>query len=266
MSEGLATLQIDEPVARPGPRDVSEAATNWLVARALGSQDATRLPTISVVIPTLNEAKNLPTVLARIPSEVTEVLIVDGNSTDGSVQVALEHCKTAKILMQDGQGKGNAMACGFRAASGDITVMLDADGSTDPAEIPRFVSALTNGFDFAKGTRFVAGGGSADITRIRRLGNRVLVALVNTIWGVRYTDLCYGYNAFWTRHVQAVYSDCNGFEVETLMNIKAAASKLKIIEVPSFEAERIYGISNLQARRDGVRVLRTIMAEWLRPS
>lgn len=222
-------------------------------------------PTISVVIPTLNEAQNLPSVLARLPREVTEVIIVDGNSTDDTVDVALAHCDKARIVMQEGKGKGDAIACGFRAARCDITVMLDADGSTDPAEIPRFVAGLQNGFDFAKGTRFVTGGGSADITRIRRLGNRVLVGLVNLVWKVNYTDLCYGYNAFWTRHSPTVYADCTGFEVETLMNIRVAKSALKVIEVPSFEAPRLHGTSNLNAQRDGIRVIRTIIAEWLRP-
>ena len=142
--------------------------------------------------------------------------------------------------------------------------MLDADGSTDPTEIPRFVAALTNGYDFAKGTRFMTGGGSVDITPFRRLGNRCLTAAVNRIWHVKYSDLCYGYNAFWTRCVP-VTSDCHGFEVETLMNIRLAASTTRVIEVPSVEACRRHGTSNLRVGRDGMRVARTILAEWVRP-
>jgi glycosyltransferase involved in cell wall biosynthesis len=223
-------------------------------------------PTVSVVIPTLNEAMNIGHVLERLPSEVTEVIIVDGHSTDGTVDVVRSRCPDARIVDQDGSGKGNALACGIRLATGDITVMIDADGSTDPAEIPRFIRALRHGYDFAKGTRFANGGGSADITHIRRLGNRVLVGVVNKIWHVRYTDLCYGFNAFWTRHAPVVQAQCSGFEVETLMNIRAASAKdLRIVEVPSFEASRRNGVSNLSASRDGVRVVRTILAEWVRP-
>jgi glycosyltransferase involved in cell wall biosynthesis len=170
-----------------------------------------------------------------------------------------------RIITQDGRGKGNALACGFRAATGDIIVMLDADGSTDPSEIPRFVAALLDGADFAKGTRFVTGGGSADITPTRRLGNRVLSGLVNAMWSVDYSDLCYGYNAFWKRALNDVSPDCNGFEVETLINIRAAKSCLKVVEVPSYEALRLSGQSNLNARRDGIRVLRTIVAERIKP-
>jgi len=202
-----------------------------------------------------------------MPAEVTELIVVDGHSTDGTVDVVLSKWPEARIVHQDGKGKGNALACGIRLSTGDITVMLDADGSTDPAEIPRFTGALVNGFDFAKGTRFAVGGGSEDITHVRRLGNRFLVGVVNMIWKVRYTDLCYGYNAFWTRHARLVHAPCNGFEVETLMNIRAASAKtLRIVEIPSFEANRRNGVSNLNATRDGLRVMRTILAEWLRPT
>jgi len=217
-----------------------------------------------VVIPTLNEAENLPYVLERLPLWIHEVVIVDGHSTDETVAVALRYYPGATIVMQDGKGKGNALACGFKAATGDITVMLDADGSTDPAEIPRFVAALTNGYDFAKGTRFVTGGGSDDITPLRRFGNWGITTLVNALWGVHYSDLCYGYNAFWTRSAPQV-NDCPGFEIETLMGIRIAMSKAKVVEVPSYEANRRSGASNLKAGRDGARVFRTIIAEWVRP-
>jgi hypothetical protein len=150
--------------------------------------------------------------------------------------------------------------------------MIDADGSTDPLEIPRYVAALISGADFAKGSRFIQGGGSADITKFRRLGNWGLNTLVNILFGTRYTDLCYGYNAFWrhcldvmrlpvTGHADAQWGD--GFEVETLINVRVAASHLSIAEVCSFEASRIHGVSNLNAVRDGTRVLRTIRREFV---
>ncbi|MGH9279400.1 MAG: glycosyltransferase family 2 protein [Acidimicrobiales bacterium] len=221
-------------------------------------------PTISVVIPTLNEAENIGHVLRRLPDMVSEVIVVDGHSADGTVDVVRTLRPDAKIVYQDGKGKGNALACGFRESTGEITVMLDADGSTDPVEIPRFVAALTNGYDYAKGTRFMTGGGSDDITPIRRLGNRALTTAVNRIWHVNYSDLCYGYNAFWTRCTPPV-ADCSGFEVETLMTIRLSGADTRVIEVPSVEAPRIHGTSNLRAGRDGMRVLRTILAEWVRP-
>ena len=220
---------------------------------------------VSVVIPTLNEADNLRHVFERMPTEVFEIILVDGNSTDGTVEAARQLWPDVKVITQPGKGKGNALTCGFWAASGDVIVMLDADGSTDPAEIPRFVAALLSGADFAKGSRFIAGGGSADITTLRRIGNWGLAKLVNHIWGGQYSDLCYGYNAFWRRCLPFVTPDCDGFEVETLMNIRAARAGLRIHEVPSFEHDRRHGTSNLDARRDGLRVLRTIVSERVRP-
>ncbi|MGX6603080.1 glycosyltransferase family 2 protein [Micromonosporaceae bacterium Da 78-11] len=234
-------------------------------------------PLVSVIIPALNEARNLPHVMARLP-EVDEVVLVDGGSTDDTVDVARRLMPGIRVVQQNRKGKGNALACGFAAATGDIIVMIDADGSTDPMEIPSFIAALRSGADFAKGSRFSDTGGSADITRLRRAGNKCLSLLVNTLFGTRYSDLCYGYNAFWARCLDVFDLDStspappgrdgrlwgDGFEIETLLNLRAARAQLRIVEVPSFEHERIHGVSNLNAMTDGVRVLRTIAREFPR--
>jgi glycosyltransferase involved in cell wall biosynthesis len=219
---------------------------------------------ISIVIPTLNEAANLPHVFARIPDCVDEVVIVDGHSTDDTIVVAQALMPSVRIIIQDGRGKGNALKCGFAAAHGDIIVMLDADGSTDPDEIPTYVAPLLAGADFAKGSRFAKGGGSVDITPFRALGNKFLNGIVNLLYGTRYTDLCYGYNAFWKHLLPVMDVDCDGFEVETLINVRVAKAGLRIAEVPSIEQERIHGVSKLNPMRDGFRVLRTILRERFR--
>ncbi|WP_422750108.1 glycosyltransferase family 2 protein [Mycobacterium sp. WMMD1722] len=229
-------------------------------------------PKVSVVIPALNEARNLPHVAARMPVDVDEIVFVDGRSVDDTVEVSRRLWPDALQVKQTRSGKGNALACGFKAATGDIIVMIDADGSTDPGEIPRYVAALTAGADYAKGSRFVEGGGSADITRFRRAGNWGLNAVVNVLFPCRYTDLCYGYNAFRRECLDAMRlpatdSDVDqwgdGFEIETLINVRVAMSRLSVAEVYSFEASRIHGDSNLNAVRDGVRVLRTIRREFV---
>jgi glycosyltransferase involved in cell wall biosynthesis len=228
-----------------------------------------------VVIPALNEARNLPHVFARLPADIYEVVVVDGHSVDDTLAVARQLRPDVRIVLQTRKGKGNALACGFAAATGDIIAMVDADGSADPDEIPRFVQALLDGADFAKGTRFADGAGSSDITPLRNLGNRILSTTVNIIYGTRYSDLCYGFNAFWRRHVPvlglapelpsppagAKPLRGDGFEVETLINIRVAVAGLVVTEVPSFEHRRIHGVSNLNAFRDGRRVLHTILAE-----
>ncbi|HWE64623.1 MAG TPA: glycosyltransferase family 2 protein [Chloroflexota bacterium] len=216
---------------------------------------------VSMIIPALNEARNLPYVLPRIPQWVAEVILVDGHSTDDTVEVARQLWPTITVVMQEGRGKGAALRCGFAAATGEIIVTFDADGSADAEEVPRFIAALVAGADFAKGSRFMHGGGSADITPIRRLGNWGLTTLVNRLYGVRFTDLCYGLNAFWARCLPYMHVDCYGFEVETQINCRIAKAPLLVYEVPSHEGKRIYGASNLHALRDGWRVLRTILRE-----
>jgi glycosyltransferase involved in cell wall biosynthesis len=229
-----------------------------------GTNGVAPWPRISVVIPAMNEAENLPHVFASLPADIHEIVLVDGNSTDGTVEVARELFPAVRIVGQSRRGKGNALTCGFAACRGDIIVMLDADGSADPQEIPRFVAALRDGADFAKGSRFLEGGGSEDITAMRRMGNATLGGLVNLLFGTRYTDLCYGYNAFWARCLADLSVDCDGFEVETLIKLRAARAGLAVVEVPSYEKNRIYGESHLNAVRDGMRVLRTIIRERFR--
>ena len=218
-------------------------------------------PRVSVVIPTHNEARNLYHVLPQIPSMVSEVVLVDGHSTDDTVSLAQQLLPGIRIIKQKGKGKGNALRSGFAACSGDIIVMLDADGSTNPNEIPRFVEALLRGNDFAKGSRFTEGGGSDDITFLRSLGNYVFCKLVNALFLAQFSDLCYGYNAFWKHCLDSMQIDCDGFEVETLISLRIHKANLKIIEVPSFEHLRIHGQSNLRTFRDGWRVLKTIIRE-----
>ena len=221
-------------------------------------------PRVSVVIPTLNEAANLPHVFARLPDGLWEVIVVDGRSTDDTVDVARLLRPDAHIVMETGLGKGAALAAGFAAATGDIIVMLDGDGSTDPAEIPRFVAALIAGVDFAKGSRFVEGGSSEDISRLRRIGNRALLGTTNVLYRTSYTDLCYGYNAFWRSCQPALDAASGGFEVETRINVRIARAGVKVAEVPSTEYRRIHGMSKLYPVRDGSRVLRTILSERFR--
>ncbi|GAA4674983.1 glycosyltransferase family 2 protein [Frondihabitans cladoniiphilus] len=236
-------------------------------------------PTVSIIIPTRNEAKNLEVILPKLP-QVHEVILVDGNSVDGTVETALRLLPDIKIVHQTRKGKGNALACGFEAATGDIIVMFDADGSADSDEIPRFVKTLTDGADVAKGSRFRKGGGSEDLTFFRSTGNLGLNMICNVLLGTKYSDLCYGYNAFWRDILPALdllpstlapakngamlWGD--GFEIETILTCRMAAAKLRVTEVPSFEKNRIHGESNLNAISDGIRVLKTILDEKRRDS
>lgn len=218
-------------------------------------------PRVSVIIPTLNEAENLPHVLRRLPRSVDQVVLVDGNSDDDTVAVARREWPEIQVLQQPGRGKGDALRTGFEAATGDIVVTLDADGSADPAELPRYVDRLITGQDLVKGSRHLEGGGTTDMTRLRKLGNAGLRGMVNLLYGTEFSDLCYGYNALWSDCLPKISLDAHGFEVETELQIRSAKANLKIAEVPSFEAPRLNGESNLRTWRDGFRVLKTITRE-----
>ncbi|BBZ77479.1 hypothetical protein MANY_28160 [Mycolicibacterium anyangense] len=230
-------------------------------------------PRVSVVVPAKNEAPNIREILPYL-KEFYEVIVVVSESDHESAQAATEALPTAKVVYQTRKGKGNAMACGFAEVTGDAIVMFDIDGSADPHEIPRFINALTDGADLAKGSRFCRGGGSEDITLVRSLGNKGLNILASVLTKTRFTDLCYGYNAFWadqlymldlpdttTESPEMLRGD--GFEIEALIIGRFALSGAAITEVPSFEHDRYHGSTNLNTFKDGFRVLWTILQDRL---
>jgi glycosyltransferase involved in cell wall biosynthesis len=218
-------------------------------------------PRVSVVIPTLNEARNVAWVLERLPELVDEVVLVDGRSTDDTIAVARAARPDIRVVLETEPGKGAALRAGFAAARGDYIVMIDADGSMHPAEIGAFVEALQSGCDLVKGSRFAPGGGTADMSTIRRLGNGALRGAVNLLYRTNFTDLCYGFIGFRRERLSALRLDSQGFEIETEMIARAVIASLRIGEVASFEAERRHGESNLRAWRDGRRALATLLRE-----
>lgn len=219
---------------------------------------------VSVVIPAMNEAENLQFVLPRLPVWTYEVILVDGNSTDGTPEIARSLMPDIRIISQEGKGKGAAIRCGFDAAQGDIVVVLDADGSTDPAEIPGFVGHLISGADFVKGSRFVQGAGTRDMTPLRRFGNWGLVTLTNTLFGTQFTDITYGYNACWRQHKSFLALEIDGWAQEIITNIRVARAGLRVVEAPSVEYERIAGEAKLETFSAGWTILMGILIERFR--
>ena len=234
-------------------------------------------PTVSVVLPALNEEGNLPLVLEGLPP-VDEIIVVDGGSTDDTVAVAREVRPEALVIRQTRTGKGNALLCGFAACSSDIVVTLNADGSTDPGELPRYVDALLAGAEVAHGSRYREGGANLDEGTWDRLGRRGFNQLVNVFFGTRFTDLGFGYNAYWRvllpvldlpdpdartpRRGTRLWGE--GPEIEPLINIRMATQGLRVVEVASVGYPRIYGDREHHPVRDGARAFRTAAGEYLR--
>jgi len=203
-------------------------------------------PKISVIICTLNEAESLPHVLPKIPDWVDEILLVDGNSNDATVEIARKLCPRIRVLYQTGKGKGDALKYGINEAKGEIIVTLDADGETPPEEIERFINPLLEGNDFAKGSRLFRRR-PHKMPVYRWFGNKVLAYTCNILYGTRFSDICCGYNSFWKKEFLKLDLSYNekelGCSMEQQMTVRAKKAGRKIKEVPIKSDGRIAGKS-----------------------
>ena len=221
---------------------------------------------VSVIVPAMNEADNLPHVFATLPD-------LDRRGHPRRRQLERRHRRGGarrlrpdlRVVTQTGRGKGNALIEGFAAATRRHHRHDRRRRIRPTARDPRLRRRPRRRRRLRQGLPLRAGRG------LRRHQPAALASatgsstgLTNLLFGTRYTDLCYGYNAFWARHLHALDLDCDGFEIETLMNVRAAQAGPTIHEVPSHERCRIHGESNLHAVRDGLRVLRTILRERFR--
>ncbi len=212
-------------------------------------------PKVTALICTLNEAESVRYVLPDIPGLVDEVLIVDGGSTDGTVDLARKLWPNVRILTQPGHGKGDALQFGVRQALGEIIVTLDADGETDPSELPAFVDAVLRGYDFAKGSRLVYGR-PRRMPFYRWVGNRILALTFNLLYGTRFTDICSGYTAFRKSsflRLELTYDKC---EMEQQVLARARKLGMSIVEIPHHSNGRIAGASKVIGIKQG-------LVDWL---
>lgn len=216
---------------------------------------------ISVVIPTLNEEKNIGKLLNRLSKEMEkrklnyEIIVADGYSTDRTVDIAKKF--KAKVIY-DGLGKGSALRKGFNIAEGDIIISIDADLSHDPKEVGLLIEGIKIGYDMCAGSRFIQGGGTEDMPWYRKVGNKIFVFLVNLFFNTHYSDLCYGYRAIKRSALKKMKLRTNGFGIETEIAIEAAKRKLKVMEIPSFEKKRSAGTGKLKTWRDGWEIFKII--------
>ncbi len=220
-------------------------------------------PYISIIIPTLNEAANIRHLLPKVKSVLKdytyEIIIVDKHSKDGTASIAKR--MRAKVIYDD-KGKGSALIRGFKAAKGNIIISMDADLSHRPLELKLLISGVEAGYDVCMGSRFLTGGGSDDMPRFRRAGNKFFVSLVNALYGTKYSDLCYGYRSFSNVAARKLKLKETGFGIETEISIEAKKEGLKVMEIPSFEKKRIEGVGKLHAFRDGYAILKTIFRNF----
>ena len=249
------------------------ALTNFVVARPFPAEahDATS-PRISVVVPARNEAGNIDQLIERVPEMGggTEIIFVEGHSTDDTY-AAIERAiarhpeRCCKLLKQAHKGKGDAVRCGFAAATGDILTILDADLTVPPEELPAFFEILRGGkADFANGVRLVYPREEKAMRMANLIGNKFFGFAFSWMLGQRIKDTLCGTKTIWKKDYEllaanrAYFGDFDPFGDFDLL-FGAARLSLKIVDVPVRYRQRTYGTTNIQRWRHGLILLRMIV-------
>lgn len=249
------------------------ALTTFMSARPRpdAARDA-RPHSVSVVVPARNEAGNIEAIFERVPEmgSGTELIFVEGHSTDDTAQVieaALERHphRNAKLLRQPGKGKADAVRLGFQVASGDILMILDADITVSPEELPRFYQALVSGTgEFINGVRLVYPLEKQSMRLANLIANKAFGLTFSWLLGQRVKDTLCGTKVLWRQDYasivagRAYFGDFDPFgDFELLFG--ADKCNLKIIDMPVRYRERTYGQTNIQRWRHGVVLLRMVL-------
>lgn len=213
---------------------------------------------VSVIIPTLNEADSITEVLDQIPKEVVdEIIVVDGHSEDGTVDLVRE--LGYKVIYQEGKGYGAAFSTGVRYAQGDILILMDGDGSPNPKDIPSLLKKINEGYDIVLGSRYLSKAGSEDDTVIRYIGNKVFTFIVNKIHNMNISDSLYMFAAVKRKVFESIKLESSDFGYSVEFPIKAHKAGFKFAEVASLERKRVSGKSRVNAFWDGLKILWVIM-------
>jgi glycosyltransferase involved in cell wall biosynthesis len=245
------------------------ALTHLLVARPRPGGAARRVSRVSVVVPARNEAGNIATIFDRVPEmgAGTELIFVEGHSTDGTYaavesQIAAHPERDAMVLRQRGEGKGDAVREGFARASGEVLMILDADLTVAPEDLPRFFDALVSGKgEVVNGVRLVYPMDDRAMRFFNLLGNKFFSLLFTWLLGQTIKDTLCGTKVLWRRDYQRItesrsyFGDFDPFGDFDLL-FGAAKLSLRIVELPVRYRERIYGETQIRRWRHGVMLLR----------
>ncbi len=231
---------------------------------------ASKLP--SILVPCLNEAECIESVLRAVPAEYAAgVLVIDGGSTDGTVEKV--RGLGFRVIRQPGRGLGRAVVAGIEGTAGPVIVTIDADGSHDAADIPRLLAKIDEGYDLVIASRYSDGpedagmfsprrrSTSADDTPIREFGNRAFTWLCRVLFGVPAHDTLNGFKAFRRPLFDTVKIEQPGQEYDIEVLLKAHLAGFRIGEVPIVEHLRLAGDSKLSVPYHGARILWVILRE-----
>ena len=251
--------------------------TNVQVARPMSDlRPPVEPPVVSVIVPARNESGNIAAIFDRTPEMGggTEFVFVEGNSTDDTYaaierEIAARPNRRAKLLKQPGKGKGDAVRCGYAAATGDVYMILDADMTVPPEDLPRFYDALvTNRGEFINGVRLVYPMEKAAMQFLNILGNKFFGLAFSWLLGQPVRDTLCGTKVLYRRDYdriaanRAYFGDFDPFGDFDLI-FGAAKQNLKMIDLPIRYRERTYGTTNIQRWKHGLMLLRMLrFAAW----
>ena len=206
---------------------------------------------VTAVIPAKNEEQSIGEIIAKTKSFCDEIIVVDGNSTDNTVQIA--ESLSVRIVEDNGKGKGDAIRVGAAAASHEIVVFLDADHSHDPADIPRLVEPIKRGeADLVIGSRGKGGSDElhGDVEKLLRMvGSDLILIGINLRWKQKLTDSQNGFRAIRTEVIRSLGLKENITTIEQEMTMKCLKKGYIVSEVPAHEYERKYGQSTIKLKK-----------------
>lgn len=213
---------------------------------------------VCVLIPTLNERKSIGELIRGFKAlGYSNILVIDGHSTDGTVKIA--ESEGAQVVIQSGKGKGQAVNQAFQVIKSKYVVMIDGDRTYLPDEIDKVLEPVVTGnADHVIGNRF-ANYQEGAFTRLNLFGNRILNKIFGFAYGVWLEDILSGYRAFNRKAIDNIELNRTGFEVETEITVECVKKDLKIVEVPITYLARVSGAATkLRPLHDGFRIASTI--------
>ena len=220
---------------------------------------------VTLILPAKNEEGCIGKVLQEVPKKlVDEILVIDGHSTDNTVKEVEKYLRPRKdkIITQKSRGYGGAFIEGIKEASGDVIIMMDADGSHNPADIPFLLNKIKEGYDYVMSSRYTAGARSFDDTFIRWLGNQLFTKITNIVHNMHVTDSLYLLTAVKKKDLEKLNLKCKGFEFCTEVIIKASNAGLRFAEISAIERARYNGDSKVSVFTDGLKILMMIFKKY----
>jgi glycosyltransferase involved in cell wall biosynthesis len=219
--------------------------------------------TVTLIVPTLNEIDGIRKIMPQIDKEwVDEIIIIDGGSTDGTVEYAKENGYF--IISQKTQGPGNAIREAIALASGNIIIPFSPDGNSLPEAIPQLIEKMNGGYDMVIASRYTGGARSYDDDLVTRFGNWMFTRMVNLLFRARYTDVLVMLRAYKKNIVSRLKIEGNINTVfELLLCIRCAKEKLQCADIPADEPVRIGGDRKMKPLVNGTQLLLAIVREFL---